>query len=203
MARTRTLYRCDECGAVEPKWAGRCTACEAWDSLVEEAIGRVAVGVHLGPAGDVPLPIAEVDNRLSPPRRPTSASWTACSRAAWCPGRSPCSVASPGSASPRCCSRRSPAWPRPAGAASTSRPRSRPSRSGSGPSGSARFRRTCGSWPTPRSRTCSTTSMLSPPTSWRSTRSRPSSIPMSSAPGSVAQVRECAHRFVRASKDRA
>ena len=91
--------------------------------------------------------------------------------------RSPCSAASRGSASPRCCSRRWPGWPRRASAASTSPPRSRPSRCGCAPSGSARCRRTCGSCPTPRSRTCSTTSTRSRPTSSPSTRSRRCSTP--------------------------
>ncbi len=35
--RARTVYRCTECGADHPKWAGRCDVCSAWNSLVEEA----------------------------------------------------------------------------------------------------------------------------------------------------------------------
>ncbi|MDQ3811572.1 MAG: DNA repair protein RadA [Chloroflexota bacterium] len=34
--KVRTVYRCTECGAEHPKWAGRCDVCEAWNSLVEE-----------------------------------------------------------------------------------------------------------------------------------------------------------------------
>ncbi|MFI5256524.1 MAG: DNA repair protein RadA [Gemmatimonadales bacterium] len=41
-ARTRTVYRCIECGADHPKWAGRCDACGAWNSLVEEMAARSA-----------------------------------------------------------------------------------------------------------------------------------------------------------------
>lgn len=37
MARNRSLYRCNECNAEFPKWAGRCDVCEAWNSLVEVA----------------------------------------------------------------------------------------------------------------------------------------------------------------------
>jgi DNA repair protein RadA/Sms len=60
MARAKTTYRCQGCGAVEPKWAGRCSACEAWGSLVEErAQDRPSAAV--GPTDSVPLPIAEVD----------------------------------------------------------------------------------------------------------------------------------------------
>ncbi|HEX5829617.1 MAG TPA: DNA repair protein RadA [Gemmatimonadaceae bacterium] len=36
MARARTIYRCTECGADHPKWAGRCDVCGAWNTLVEE-----------------------------------------------------------------------------------------------------------------------------------------------------------------------
>ena len=63
MARTRTIYRCTECGAVEPKWAGRCAACEAWNSLVEEVERPVAAGRDepLGGGAATPLPIADVD----------------------------------------------------------------------------------------------------------------------------------------------
>lgn len=34
--RTRTVYRCTECGAGYPKWGGRCDTCGEWNTLVEE-----------------------------------------------------------------------------------------------------------------------------------------------------------------------
>ena len=40
MARDGALYVCQSCGAVHPKWAGRCPACGAWNSLVEESASR-------------------------------------------------------------------------------------------------------------------------------------------------------------------
>ncbi|HLQ23783.1 MAG TPA: ATPase domain-containing protein [Gemmatimonadales bacterium] len=40
MAKARSVFRCTECGAEQPKWAGRCEACGTWNTLVEEAIGR-------------------------------------------------------------------------------------------------------------------------------------------------------------------
>jgi DNA repair protein RadA/Sms len=36
MTRRRTVYRCPDCGATTPRWAGRCTGCGQWNSLVEE-----------------------------------------------------------------------------------------------------------------------------------------------------------------------
>ena len=40
--KARTVYRCTECGAEHPKWAGRCDVCGAWNSLVEEVAVRSA-----------------------------------------------------------------------------------------------------------------------------------------------------------------
>src|SRR3984957_18239769 len=36
VAKSVPRYACQECGAVYPKWAGRCEACGAWNSLAEE-----------------------------------------------------------------------------------------------------------------------------------------------------------------------
>lgn len=35
MAKAKTLYSCTECGASEPKWQGQCPSCLAWNTLVE------------------------------------------------------------------------------------------------------------------------------------------------------------------------
>lgn len=35
-ARVRSVFRCTECGAEQPKWTGRCEACGEWNTLVEE-----------------------------------------------------------------------------------------------------------------------------------------------------------------------
>lgn len=67
MAKTKTCYRCTECGATEPKWAGRCAGCEAWGTLVEELEGGLAAS--LGPSilapSTPPVPIGEVDSTAS------------------------------------------------------------------------------------------------------------------------------------------
>ncbi len=36
MAKPQARYACQECGVVAPRWAGRCEACGAWNSMVEE-----------------------------------------------------------------------------------------------------------------------------------------------------------------------
>ena len=35
MAKTKTIYTCTECGGQSPKWQGQCPACNAWNTLVE------------------------------------------------------------------------------------------------------------------------------------------------------------------------
>src|SRR5262249_47262860 len=66
MARTKTVYRCGECGAAEAKWAGRCAACEAWNSLVEEIEHPASETGSLSGPG-TPMPIAEVDSEAWAP----------------------------------------------------------------------------------------------------------------------------------------
>ncbi len=36
MAKNSTHYTCQQCGAQQPKWSGRCLGCSAWNTLVEE-----------------------------------------------------------------------------------------------------------------------------------------------------------------------
>ncbi len=38
MSRVQSQFVCQQCGAVHPKWTGRCEACGAWNTLVEEAV---------------------------------------------------------------------------------------------------------------------------------------------------------------------
>jgi DNA repair protein RadA/Sms len=40
MAKAKTVYRCTECGAEFPKWAGRCDSCDAWNTLGEESVSN-------------------------------------------------------------------------------------------------------------------------------------------------------------------
>ena len=35
MAKDKTLYACNECGGTNPRWLGKCPHCGAWNSLVE------------------------------------------------------------------------------------------------------------------------------------------------------------------------
>ena len=43
MAKPKTIYSCTECGATNPKWQGQCPGCNAWNTLVEsvaETLGK-------------------------------------------------------------------------------------------------------------------------------------------------------------------
>ncbi|MBI3393932.1 MAG: DNA repair protein RadA [Nitrospirae bacterium] len=40
MAKTRTIFACQNCGAQSPKWLGRCPDCGAWNSMAEERVER-------------------------------------------------------------------------------------------------------------------------------------------------------------------
>ena len=49
--KVKTVYRCTDCGAEHPKWAGRCDVCGEWNTLVEEvAAPKVRVGTGGGSA---------------------------------------------------------------------------------------------------------------------------------------------------------
>jgi len=41
MAKEKTIYTCTECGGTSPRWLGKCPHCEAWNTLIES----VAEGV--------------------------------------------------------------------------------------------------------------------------------------------------------------
>lgn len=43
--KTKYVHVCQECGHESPKWLGKCPACNAWSSFVEEAIAPVPKGL--------------------------------------------------------------------------------------------------------------------------------------------------------------
>ena len=36
MAKTKTAFICQSCGAKSPRWVGKCPVCDAWSTMVEE-----------------------------------------------------------------------------------------------------------------------------------------------------------------------
>ncbi len=66
MTRLRTIHRCTDCGVATPRWVGRCPACGAWNSLVEdvEEVGPSTALARRGTASgpvEGAAPITEVD----------------------------------------------------------------------------------------------------------------------------------------------
>ena len=73
MAKAKTLYTCPECGASAPKWQGQCPGCGQWNTLVEGIAEPAAAGANryaaLAGAGKLQR-LAEIDPR-DEPRQPT------------------------------------------------------------------------------------------------------------------------------------
>ncbi len=61
MSRTRTIYRCRECGHTESKWAGRCPACSEWSTLEEEVEVPAAGRGGAARPFEAALPIDQID----------------------------------------------------------------------------------------------------------------------------------------------
>jgi DNA repair protein RadA/Sms len=63
MAKTRTIYVCQQCGAQQSRWMGKCPDCGTWDSLVEQietkSSGRGSIR-ESGSAGARPVRLRDV-----------------------------------------------------------------------------------------------------------------------------------------------
>ena len=67
--KPKTLFYCTECGNETPKWAGKCPACGAWNTIVEQPSEAKKKGIqNLSNSsiirkgnGNRPSPIQEVE----------------------------------------------------------------------------------------------------------------------------------------------
>ena len=66
--KAKTLFYCTDCGNELPKWAGQCPACRAWNTIVEQPVekpakrsGPVKGGSVTGVAINRPRPMKEVE----------------------------------------------------------------------------------------------------------------------------------------------
>jgi DNA repair protein RadA/Sms len=80
MAKTRTQYVCQSCGAASPKWLGRCPECEEYNTFVEMVVERrvegasvastplsrpeALVAVQSGDFSRIPVPLPEFSRVL-------------------------------------------------------------------------------------------------------------------------------------------
>lgn len=62
MAKTKvkTAYFCQNCGAQHPKWQGQCSACKAWNTIVEEVVQKEEVKPWSNKASDAKVKALKV-----------------------------------------------------------------------------------------------------------------------------------------------
>ncbi|HEX8407045.1 MAG TPA: DNA repair protein RadA [Duganella sp.] len=67
MAKAKTNFVCTECGAMANKWTGQCSSCQQWNTMVESVVetggnNRYSQPQHLGLAQTAPvLSLADID----------------------------------------------------------------------------------------------------------------------------------------------
>jgi DNA repair protein RadA/Sms len=66
--KVKTVHRCTECGSETPRWLGRCPACEAWGSLVEETVAPRVTAVGAAATREAPVPLCEVSTATATAR---------------------------------------------------------------------------------------------------------------------------------------
>ncbi|HTC09835.1 MAG TPA: DNA repair protein RadA [Acetobacteraceae bacterium] len=72
MAKPTSRHVCQSCGAVSAKWSGRCEACGAWNTIVEEAIApRPGAAGRGGTAGRAVAFVGLAGTAEPPPRAST------------------------------------------------------------------------------------------------------------------------------------
>ena len=72
--KVKTRYQCSECGAVTLKWTGQCPDCNAWNTLAEVTLEQnTATGERFGGYGAEPAVIRKLQevNLVEQPRIPT------------------------------------------------------------------------------------------------------------------------------------
>lgn len=67
MAKVKTVFICQECGYESPKWLGRCTGCGTWNSMIEEKVSSKRTEKSLYQLPDVQaVSITEVKTSKQP-----------------------------------------------------------------------------------------------------------------------------------------
>ena len=67
---SKIIYKCTSCNETTGKWSGKCDACGAWNTLIED------VGLSVGPKGKTLgiqrgklIPLNPIDTAQIPPKR--------------------------------------------------------------------------------------------------------------------------------------
>ncbi|MGD9601085.1 MAG: DNA repair protein RadA [Gammaproteobacteria bacterium] len=73
MKAPRRVYQCEQCGAQQPKWVGQCPECATWNSLVESVAGPATPPPrHTSYSGEAPVIVSLAD--VNPTEAPRLAS---------------------------------------------------------------------------------------------------------------------------------
>jgi DNA repair protein RadA/Sms len=68
MAKTKTRFVCQECGYESPKWLGKCPGCMQWNTMVEEIVSKTPAR-NMGLPTQIqskPEPIGQIDTTQEP-----------------------------------------------------------------------------------------------------------------------------------------
>ncbi|HQG12984.1 MAG TPA: DNA repair protein RadA [bacterium] len=60
MAKQRTIFSCQNCGAQSPRWIGRCPECSNWNTYAEEAVEVEARRPSIAEAGNGPVTLEQI-----------------------------------------------------------------------------------------------------------------------------------------------
>ncbi|SFA71691.1 DNA repair protein RadA/Sms [Poseidonocella pacifica] len=70
MAKASVSYSCSECGAQTSKWAGRCEACGAWNTITEDTpLSAGPASNSLGASRGRTIPLSDLSTHEAPPPR--------------------------------------------------------------------------------------------------------------------------------------
>ena len=73
MAKSSSSFSCAECGAKHSKWSGRCDACGAWNSIVEDkGISAGPPSKSLGARRGSAIELTDLATQETPPPRAQS-----------------------------------------------------------------------------------------------------------------------------------
>ncbi|WEG12698.1 DNA repair protein RadA [Pullulanibacillus sp. KACC 23026] len=63
MAKSKSVFFCQECGYESPKWMGKCPGCKSWNSMVEETIKASSGRVERNAQRETsrPIPITKIE----------------------------------------------------------------------------------------------------------------------------------------------
>lgn len=67
MAKTRTIFVCQQCGNQQSRWLGKCPDCGAWDSFVEQTVTKTAASAQTARTTNatIPTPVTQIASQYA------------------------------------------------------------------------------------------------------------------------------------------